>query len=496
MKRFPLFLFLGWTISSAQAAPPSLTIYNGGFAVVRESIPLDLHAGENSVRSTEVTSQIDPGSVILHDPTGKTEFRILEQKFSSEPATRENMLAMFEGQTIPFHILDLPASHDVNGKIIRGAFTRQISGGTEKFDPIVELDGRYVVGLPGLPMFPKLPDSVVLKPELSWKISVVKAAKFEAELVFLTDGLGWEADYDAITAENGSITRLVGWITIKNSVGAHFDDAKVKVVAGDVPRVSPGTTSYYSGATAERTIVTGSNIPTAEEAGPTVQRKNFDEYHEYLLPLPVVLREGQTAQTEFVRAKDVNATRSFVYDGSGLNINTPIMDNPLLDPQFGTESNTKVVIACEFRNDAAHHLGAPLPQGRLHFYRPDHDGQLQFTGDSGIDNTPPNELVRAVTGNAFDLVGERRQTDFQINEDEHTATESFEIKVRNHRKEAVEIRILEHPSRWRQWEIAAQSQQFKKIDQRTIEFRVPVKSNEEKSVTYSIRYSRLPVARR
>lgn len=477
-------------------AAPSLTIYNRGynsFAVVRNAVPLDLHEGENDVHCTQVTSQLDPGSVILRDPAGTIDFQILEQKYSGEPITQEKMLALFEGQTIPFRI-EYPTPRDVNGKIIR-AFSQG--------DPIVELDGNYFFGVPGKPLFPRLPKDAVIKPELSWKIFVSKAAKLDAELVFITQGLGWEADYNAVTAETGNITQFTGWITIKNKTGVAFDSAKVKVVAGNIPRVAPGEVASGE-ATTERVITTGSYIPSAETESalpsgavpPTVQRKNFDEYHEYALPRNITLRDGETSQAEFVRAKDVAATRSFVYDGGGLNINTPMMDNPILDPQFGIESNTKVVIAYEFKNDSAHHLGVPLPQGRLHFYRIDADGQLQFTGDSSLDNTPSNELVRAVTGSAFDLVGERRQTEFQINEVERVATETFEIKLRNRRKEKVQIRVLEHPSRWRQWEIIAKSQEFKKLDLRTIEFRLSVEPNDEKSVTYSIRYSQLPSPRR
>ena len=136
-----------------------------------------------------------------------------------------------------------------------------------------------------------------------------------------------------------------------------------------------------------------------------------------------------------------------------------------------------------------------MPGGRIHFYHPDQDGQLQFAGDAELDNTSPNEQVKLTTGNAFDLAGERKQTQFQINDADRSATESFEIKLRNHRKDKVEIRVREHPSRWRQWEIAAQSIPAKKLDQYTIEFAVPVGPDEEKVLTYSIRYSRLPVRR-
>jgi hypothetical protein len=154
-----------------------------------------------------------------------------------------------------------------------------------------------------------------------------------------------------------------------------------------------------------------------------------------------------------------------------------------------------VAITSEFRNDNANHLGVPLPEGQVHFYRPNSEGYLQFSGDSNIGNTPQNELVRAATGYAFDLVGERIQTDYRVNDEDRSADESYEGKVRNHRKDTAEVRIWEHPCRWRQWEITAQSQAFKKINQQSFEFVVSVPPNEEKKITYTIRYSKLPPRR-
>jgi hypothetical protein len=260
----------------------------------------------------------------------------------------------------------------------------------------------------------------------------------------------------------------------------------VKLVAGDVKRLSRGDAE----ATTERVIVTGSYIPTGESS-PGVQTRTFDEYHEFSLPQPVTLGEAETTQVELVRANDIALTRSFLYDGANLNLETTIYD-PQLDAAFGADSNSKVLITTEFKNDSSNHLDIPLPKGRMHFYRHDAEGRLQFTGDSAIANTPQGEMVRAVTGSAFDLVGERRQTDFRVDETKRTAEESFEVKLRNHRKEAVEVRVIEHPARWRQWEITAQSLPAKKIDGRTIEFRLPVKPGEEGVVTYSIRYSQIP----
>jgi hypothetical protein len=315
----------------------------------------------------------------------------------------------------------------------------------------------------------------------------------EAELIYSTGGLAWHADYNAIMTPDGKISQFTGWVTLTNNTGVRFENSDVKLVAGNIRRLR--SELRRSSGTTERVTVTGSYIATAEESGPTIQRRTFDEYHEYTLPKPVTLTDREMTQVELVRAANINAARSFIYDGTTLKVDSFGLDYAQLDAGFGTESTSKVAITSEFRNDAANHLGVPLPEGQVHFYRPDAEGHWQFTGDSMIGNTPQDEVVRAGTGYAFDLVGERAQKDFQIDDGSRTATESYEIKLRNHRKEPAEIRVWEHPCRWRQWEITAQSVPFKKLNQQTFEFVVSVPPNGEKTITYTIKYSQLPPRR-
>ena len=176
----------------------------------------------------------------------------------------------------------------------------------------------------------------------------------------------------------------------------------------------------------------------------------------------------------------------YVYDGAvgyqfyGLNY----------DRGYGQSDNKKIIVQREFKNAETNQLGIALPAGKLRFYRRDADGQLQFVGENTIDHTPRNETVRITTGNAFDLVGERKQTDFHVDTAEKWLDETFEIKLRNRKKtDAVEIRVVEHLYRWSNWSITAKSDEFTKKDAQTIEFRIPVKPDEEKTVTYTVHYS-------
>ena len=141
------------------------------------------------------------------------------------------------------------------------------------------------------------------------------------------------------------------------------------------------------------------------------------------------------------------------------------------------------------RTAQENHLGLPLPKGRVRFYSQDEDRQVEFVGENNIDHTPKDELVRLYIGDSFDLVGERKRTDFKVNEDNHWSEESFEIHVRNHKKEAVEIRVLEHLYRWNNWAVKVKSQDFEKIDAQTMEFKVALKPDEDKIVSYKVHYS-------
>jgi hypothetical protein len=165
------------------------------------------------------------------------------------------------------------------------------------------------------------------------------------------------------------------------------------------------------------------------------------------------------------------------------------MENMRNNQDLGSDSTSKVAIMREFRNAEANKLGMPLPKGRVRFYTQDTDRQLEFTGENVIDHTPKDETVRVYTGNAFDLTGERRRTDIKVDSSNHWMDESFEIRLRNQKKDAVEIRVVEHLFRWYTWDVKEKSDPFQKTNAQTIEFRVPVKPDEEKVMRYTVHYS-------
>jgi hypothetical protein len=313
--------------------------------------------------------------------------------------------------------------------------------------------------------------------------------------------MSWEADYNVVAPETGNVMDLVGWVTIDNQSGKTFENAKIKLMAGDVSKVQ------------EEDRVYGARYAMAREMAmaPPVTEKAFEEYHLYTLARPTTLLDRQTKQVEFVRGEGVKSQVLYVYDGA--RIDWPQRGYLPLglrqDPNYGTESNTKVSVMREFKNSKENGLGVPLPKGRIRFYRQDSDGQLEFTGENVIGHTPKDEVVRVYTGNAFDIVGERRRTEFRTGEQggdsglpvpqlrqrlnvekaDRTVTESFEIKIRNHKQEQVEVRVVEHLYRWSNWDIVAKSTDYRKIDAQTIEFPVKVPADGETTVTYTVVYS-------
>jgi hypothetical protein len=227
-----------------------------------------------------------------------------------------------------------------------------------------------------------------------------------------------------------------------------------------------------------------------EAMAPVVRERTFDEFHLYTLERPATLRDQETKQVEFVRTTGITSQRLYVYDGAAVDQYSYYSPEQVRDDtNYGTLSNPKVWTMQEFKNSDTNHLGIPLPKGRLRFYRRDTDGHLEFVGENQIDHTPKDETVRVYTGNAFDLKGERKRTNFRVDSSAHWMDETFEIKVRNHKKEAATIRIVEHLYRWTNWKLTSQSHDSRKKDAQTIEFPVTVAPDGEQVITYTVHYS-------
>jgi len=480
MKTFPILFAL--TAALSAGAEPALTIYNQNFAVVRDTVPLNLKSGPNAVIYGNATAQVEADSVILRDPAGKRSLQILEQNYRNDPVSQSLLLSLFEGKTIQFQNERMKDNTQIRelieGKIIRSGF---IPGGGDE-QPIIEVNGKLQFFLPGQPLFPDLGSDTILKPAFNWVLQADKPGKFDAEVGYVTGGFDWNASYNLVSPEKGDQCDLVGWITMNNNSGKTFENARIKLLAGDVNKIQPP--QPYLGAMRRKAVPMA--MAMSDEMAPAVTEKAFDEFHLYSIARPTTLHDRETKQVEFAHAEKMYAPTIYVYDGAtgyrfyGLNS----------DRGYGQSDNKKIVVQREFKNAETNQLGIALPAGKLRFYRRDSDGQLQFVGENTIDHTPRNETVRVTTGNAFDLVGERKQTNFKVDTAEKWMDETFEIKLRNQKKtDTVEIRVVEHLYRWSNWSVTKSSDKFEKKDAQTIEFRVPVKPDEEKTITYTVHYS-------
>jgi hypothetical protein len=457
--KLPALLLLA-AASVSFAADPALTIYNGGYAVVRETLPIDLKSGLNQVSFAGATAQVEADSVILRDIAGKAEFQILEQSYRNDPVSQSMLLSLFEGKTLEFNRRETnKPDRLVTGKVVRSGF---VPGGNF-VEPIIEVDGKLQFSLPGEPIFPSLGTDNVLKPTLNWKLNSASSGKIDAEVAYLSNGFTWEASYNLVATDKSDLLDVVGWVTMNNQSGMTFTDARIKLMAGDVNRAQP---EYRNRG---RTMVADAMAFSAAKA---VTEKSFDEFHLYTLGNPATLRDKETKQVEFVRATGVKAERLYVFDGANQ----------------GGEAG-KVQVYREFKNTEANKLGLALPKGKVRFYSQDGDRQLEFVGENRIDHTPKDEVIRVLTGNSFDLKGEHRMTNEAEDGANRVAVQTFEVKVRNHKKEPVEIRVVEHANRGGTWTLTAQSQPHVKKDANTFEFRVPLQPDEEKTVTYTIRYT-------
>src|SRR5215470_12212622 len=440
------------TETTTDESGTALTIYNQNFFVAREHVPLDLQAGVNEAQYAGVAAHLEPDSVILRDP-GARALQILEQNYRNDPVSPEMLLSFYEGKTIDFAVGRNADGSDVKikGKVIRSGFvpTHWVNGYPQQSStqPIIEVDGVLRFGLPGQPIFPALSADSILKPTLTWLLQTSQPGKFDAEISYVSGGMDWQSDYNLVVqdgknAEPGSHTDLldlIGWITVHNQSGKGFENARIKLMAGDVNKIQELTLSG-------RAYKAMNQVAAMDAAAPPVVReKSFDEFHLYTLQRPTTLRDEETKQVEFVRSTGIRAQRLFIYEGAETTqyayYNPEQIRN---DVNYGTASNPKVWVMEEFKNSEANHLGIPLPKGKLRFYRRDTDGHLEFVGENVIDHTPKDETIRVYTGNAFDVTGERKRTSYHVDSNARWMDETFEIRLRNHKKEQVDVRVVEH----------------------------------------------------
>ena len=447
-----------------------------GYAVVRHLRELELVPGQNTVRFSDVAALIDPTTVSFESLTDPKGTRVIEQNFQFDLVNTQKLLEKYIDRTISVDQVRGSGVETFRGTLLStaGGYVLRREDGSVQL-----LSHNAGVRLP------ELPGGLITRPTLVWDIAAARGGKHRTRVSYQTGGITWWADYNLAYSEgaNANACKLdVGaWVSILNRSGAGYDEAKLKLVAGDVQRAQPP--GYAAGAMAPRALALENKVAGFEE-------KAFFEYHLYTLGRPTTLPDRSTKQIElFPVARGVPCEKKLVYYGlaPGWRGFGP---SPITDRNYGVQTNKKVDVYLAFENSKRNHMGMPLPAGRVRVSKVDEaDGTLEFIGEDSIDHTPKDERVLIKLGSAFDVGGERKQLAFRVDTSRRTMSEQIEVRLRNHKDQPVTVEVKENLYRWVNWEITQKTHDYRKEDARTVVFPLRVPANGEQVLRYTVDYS-------
>ena len=454
MKRFAFgALAVALTVPVVLAADPApeakrgvtLTVYNGNYAMVKDVRNFDFVQGAQVIKFTDVASSIDATSVAFRSLTDpKTS--ILEQNYEYDLVNADKLLQKYIDKDLQVLCKD--------GKVYGGTLMSFDAGQLV----LKQKDGKLVMVARADNVqnveFGALPEGLITRPTLVWKVFTEKAGAHLAQVAYLTNNITWQADYTAVTNAKDTAVDFAGWVTMTNRSGARYADARIKLIAGDVHRAQPPMLPP-----APRAAAFGGAM--ADRGG--FEEKAFGEYHMYTLGRPSTVNDNQVKQIELIEpARDVPVRKFYQYT-----------------------SGKKIQVYLEIKNNKESQLGIALPKGKVRVYKKDEaDGSLEFIGEDSIDHTPKDEKVKLLIGDSFDLVAEYKVvSDTRISD--RASRRTVEIKFRNHKDEDVKIEVLQ--SFGANWEIEKTSIDFTKEDAYKAKFIVPVKKDGETVLTYTVR---------
>ncbi|HEX9744138.1 MAG TPA: DUF4139 domain-containing protein [bacterium] len=441
------------TTTSDDQTKIAITIYNDGTGLVKDTRDLEFPRGEFDLVYMDVASTIDPTSVHFVSNTNPDSLGVLEQNYEYDLV---NTQALFRR-----NIDNQVSIRTEDGRTIEGTLL-SYDGGLV----ISTAEGIMIVSNPVEINFAELPEGLITRPTLRWNLTNNNAGVHSTEMNYLASGMGWSANYVAIVSQNDDKLDLSGWVTINNNSGTSYKDAELKLVAGEVNRVQPDYNQYADG-------MMRNAAPMGAMGGPGgFEEETFFEYHLYTLQRPATVLNNQQKQISLLEGEGINVEKIFVFD-----------------PGYsyygrGDTAQGVIEVRLQFMNEEENGLGMPLPKGILRVYKEDSSGALQFIGEDRIDHTPKDEEIEVFLGEAFDIVGERRVMDRrEIRYD--TWEYDVEVDVRNHKTDDVEIVYWDHV--WGDWQVMRSNYDYYQKDASTVEFTVPVESDGEVTLTYTIR---------
>jgi len=435
----------------------AVTIYNVNLGLVKDQREIKLAKGMGEVRFMDVASQIIPTSVHIKSLIDPDSLQVLEQNYEYDLLNPQKLLDKYVGKEVKLYYKNPYSERE---EIVTATLLSNNGG------PIFRIGDEITFGHPGRIIFPGVPDNLISKPTLVWLIQNSLSSAQNIEASYLTNGINWRADYVVTLNDTDDRADLSGWVTIDNKSGTTYRNAKLKLIAGDVNRVKD---EYEY----KDKMLRAAEM--AAKAAPQFKEEEFFEYHIYTLERPATIKENQTKQIGLVNADTIPVRKELLYYGAAYYYYNRYGD---------AITNQKVGVFVEIDNRKENNLGIPLPKGTVRVYKHDKEKSLQFVGEDSIDHTPKDEKLRIKLGDAFDVVGSRKQTDWKkIASDTYEA--SFEISLRNHKKEDVVVKVVEPiPG---DWKMLSSSHEYKKTEAFTAEFKVPVPKDKETKIAYRVR---------
>lgn len=442
----------------------AVTIYNENLALIKDQRTITLDKGFNLLAFRGVSAKMRAETALLRN-LNNAGLKVIEQNFDFDLLTPQKLLEKYVGKQV--HIASMnPATGEE--KIEQATILSTNKGVVVQIDDRIETNphGRYI--------FDKLPENLRDQPTLVIQLNSSTAKPQNVELSYLSGGLSWKADYVAELNANDDKLDLVGWVTLNNTSGTSYNNAKLQLVAGDVNVVKNEFRKVARGKMAMMEMA---------DAAPAMQQESLFEYHLYSLNRPTTISDKQKKQVSLLSATQVPVNKEFLLQGS----------NYYYQSSYGNiGQKLKVGVFVEFKNKEKSGLGIPLPKGIVRVYKKDKSGNAQFIGEDKIDHTPKNEDVRLKLGDAFDITADKKQTNFKkrnaYGKYNYAYESAYEVKIKNAKSEAVTVVVREPiPG---DWKIEQSSHKFKKVASGTAEWQinVPAEGNVTLEYTALVRY--------
>lgn len=444
----------------AQQEDVALTVYNGGLALVRDVRSVTLPPGELHLRFEDIAATVNPATVHLRSLSQPGRLPVLEQNYEYDLLDPQKLLQKYVGREVTLVRTTMESGSSKTTEVT--ATLLALNNG-----PVWRVGNDIVTGMSADHYrFPDLPDTLYSRPTLVWALDNAGGASHRVEAAYLAGNIAWSADYVLTLDRQGRAGDLDGWVTLKNNTGTAFTRAKLQLVAGDLHKVEAdsGRANFAMQAS------------LAAEARDEMAEQAFSEYHLYTLARRTTIANAETKQLALLHGTDVPVARRYVVDGQQW-----IYRNR---HQPGTPIKDVVKVFYDFKNDAASSLGMPMPAGVVRIYQTDPNGQVQYVGEDRIGHTPKDETLAVQIGSAFDVVCERRQTDFQ-DLGSSTYELAYEVTLRNRKESAITVEVNEPIGG--DWTIRSSSHRWTKTEAFAARFALPVAAGAEATLRYRVR---------